>query len=205
MAKSFKFRDLQTSAEFAEFSKCYMESFRGKKLNPLQAIKAETLQSYKRIIGVYQGTHMMAGYIINQYPHRCFEYLTEEEKIKIIDFVGGANKVCEIVAIWKSKSISRLTFAFKIWSAIIFDTLKERRPFVFGCSYAGHGMVKRYSILSPKLVRQGKDDNDLNVFYFHRWQFLMTYLIGIVIVSPREFYRKAARTWLLRKRVTNEQ
>lgn len=204
MAKSFKFRDLQTPVEFSEFSRCYMESFRGKKLNPLQAIKAETLQSYKRIIGVYQGTQMVAGYIINQYPHRCFEYFTEEEKTKIIDSVGGANKVCEIVAIWKSKSISRLTFAFKIWSAIIFDTLKERRSFVFGCSYVGHGMIKRYSILSPKLVRQGKDDNDLNVFYFHRWQFLMTYFIGVVIVIPREVYRKISRIQFVNKKIPNE-
>ncbi|MEO8965596.1 MAG: hypothetical protein ABI370_13105 [Gammaproteobacteria bacterium] len=204
MTKSFKFRDLKNPAEYSEFSKCYMESFRGKKLNPLQAIKTESLQSYKRIIGVYQGTHMIAGYIINQYPHRCFEYLAEEDKTKIIDSIGGANKVCEIVAIWKSKSISRLTFACKIWSAIIFDTLKERRPIVFGCSYAGHGMVKRYSILKPALVRQGKDDNDLTVFYFHRWQFLMTYFIGMAIVIPREIYRKIFQIRFVNKKITNE-
>jgi len=205
MAKSFEFRDLKTEIEFADFSKCYMDSFRGKKLNPIQAIKAETLKSYKRVIGIYQGEKIVAGYVINQYPHRCFEYLTTEEKEKIISSVGGEKKVCEIVAIWKSPSISRLTFAFKIWSAIVFDTLKERRSYIFGCSYAGHGMVKRYAILNPKLVRQGKDDNDLTVFYFHRWQFLITYVVGMIIVVPRELYRKAARIWLTNKRAMNEQ
>lgn len=205
MLKSFKFKHLKTTAEFAEFSKCYMESFRGKKLNPLQEITTEKLYTYKKIIGVYCDKQMIAGYIVNQYPYRSFEYLAQEEQEKIIESVGGVEKVCEIVAIWKSKSVSRLTFAFKIWSAIIFDTLKERRPIIFGCSYAGHGMIKRYAILNPKIVRLGKNDNDLNVFYFHRWQFLMTYLLGMLIVVPRELYRKVTRTGLNNKRVANEQ
>ncbi len=200
----FQIRKLVTTAEFSEFASGYMESFRHKKLNPLQEITVEKLQSYQHIMGVYRGTQMIAGYLINTYPHRCFEYLSPEEQEKIISSVGGTQKVCEIVAIWKHKSVSRLTFAIKIWSAIIFDTLKERRSIIFGCSYAGHGMIKRYSVLNPKVVRHGKNDNDLTIFYFYRWQFLMTYIVGMLIGVPRECYRKIMRSSITRKRVVNE-
>ncbi|KTD34844.1 hypothetical protein Lmor_1377 [Legionella moravica] len=193
MAKLFKFRDLKTATEFAEFSKGYMDSFQGKRLDPIQAIKTESLFSYKRIIGVYEGTQLVAGYIINQYPHRCFEYFTAEEQLNIIEALGGKQKVCEIVALWKSKSISRVMFNLNIGSHIIFDALKENRPIIFGCSYAGHGMIKRYTLLSPKLVRKGIHDNDLTVFYFRRRQMIMTYLLTLTITIAQAIYRKLFR------------
>lgn len=204
MTAFFNFRDLKTTAEFAEFAKKYMDSFHGKQLSPIQALHAETLSKYKRVIGVYQGSRLVAGYIINSYPHRCFEYVTEQERANIIESLGGKNQICEVAAIWKTSSISRLVFSLKIWSRITIDVLKEKRPVIFGCSYAGHGMIKRYSMLSPTIVRQGTHKNDLTVFYFRQIPMVLAYLASIIMIVPYELFRKLLKSLSSRKTIIND-
>lgn len=193
MRSSLEFRVLKQPREFEDFSSRYMASFGGKKLHPKQAVSVDHLVNCKRVMGVYKKGELVAGFVINDYPRRSLEYVSPPDRESIIQDLGGENQVCELVAIWRSNSISKFSFICKVWSKIVFDTLAQKRPFIFGCAYKGHGMKKTYYLMKPKTVCEGKDSNDLNAFYFTRKQFLWTFLLSLIPGLLRECYRSAFR------------
>lgn len=190
MCASLVVRDIKDRTELEEFARCYMNSFRNATLQPKQAIHVTSLLTYKRVIGVYQNASLVAGYVVNDYPHRCFEYFDEDTRQNIVRSIGGKENVCEVVAVWKSPSISRFNFLAKVWSRVILDTLKENRRYIFGCSYAGHGMKKCYYLTNPKTVREGESDNDLSVFYYTRFQFALTYFATFAFVIAKLLFSR---------------
>lgn len=188
MILPFKLKKISSAEETQKFIDGFVMAYSSKKLKNKHSLKIETLLEYDYVLGLYRKDKMIAGFIVNHYPQRCFEDLTPEQRTNIIAPLN--NQVSEVVAIWKDRSLSR----YLLWLYVTYGTLAYGRKYIFGCAYKGHGMNKNYQLLSPAVVKSGQMADDLEVFYYTRMQFLGSFVFGAVnsIFTPfKNVYRFA--------------
>ena len=185
-------RRLTTESEFKEFTERYKESCLKRKLILNFEPNQKEFQICDNVIGIYRDNELCAGYVINDFPMRSLQNITEKEQEKIIENIKGS--ICEIVSIWHTPSVTRLEFGLQIWPLIVWDTVSQNREYIFGCSMNGHGLKGLYTFFGPRIVVHGERDDDLVAFYFGRKKFVFTFIAAFLITIP-----KAIKTKLIGK------
>lgn len=192
---SFQVKNLTKENEIELFCSEYLKSFSDKKLKPLHSVPFKEALSYYLVRGVFFDERLIGGYIINHYPSRCLESLSRNKQNDIIAKLGGSDNTCELAAIWKKNGTPSKQFS-GAWKKMQEDVLATKKKYIFGCCYKGNPMFDTYNVLKPKLVSIGKEDNDLNIFYFTRNQYLLT----SILKQYNEFKRR-----ILKMRITSHR
>jgi len=161
------------------YAEGYLRSFRGKKLKPLHSIPVDLFLDYTKVVGAFKNGKMVGGYALNFEPVRCFEEISESDQLEWTRKLGGKDQICELVAIWKASELHKREFV-AVWTQLVLDSIKMKRKFILGCSYQGHGMSKKYKVMTPLVIKQGVHPNDLTVFVYRRIQFFGTFLLCLI-------------------------
>lgn len=189
MIGPYKLKKISTIEQTQNFIDGFAQAYSTKKLKNKHSLKVETLMQYNYVFGIFKKDILLAGFIVNLYPQRCFEDLSTDQQNRVVQDLGSSSRVSEVVAIWKGRSLSR----FILWFYVTFATLVYGRKYIFGCAYKGHGMTKNYYLLSPKLVKSGQASDDLEVFYYTRIQFFLSFIFGAINAAVFQPVRNTAK------------
>lgn len=175
-------RKLETENEMKQYSEGYWDAFNGRITRSVHPIDPQILlKKYDRVMGVFKGDRMVGGFIVNLYPHRCFDGLTKEQ----IEFhtakLGGIDQCGELVAIWKVKEFK--SFSSKVWPRIIIESLRLGKKNIFGSVYTSNKIKDTYSVLNPHHVTTVGDSKPLEIFYYERYRIVGTFFANAIIRS----------------------
>lgn len=171
-----KLKKLKSKEEIQSFIDGYNKAYSTKKIVNKQSLILENLMEYDYLFGIYKDGKLQGGFIVNKYPKRCLDSFNNEEQKNILVNIGENKDISEVVAIWKNSNISR----FVLWAYTTLATLFYGEKYIFGCAYKGHGMTKNYYFLSPEFVKYGIKEDDLEVFYYTRIQFFLSFFAGAI-------------------------
>lgn len=159
-----KFKTLKTDNEYEQFSKKYINAFHSQSTEapdmPPEAVKKRT-----KVIGIFLNNTLVGGYALSDFPHTCFNYITEENSKKMLE-LNPLESYCDLGCIWKSKKLSKLLFNMIVWPRIIIDTilfsLKKKR--ILGYGYNCHGRMSDYSATKPIFIQLTNEHHGVNIF-----------------------------------------
>ncbi len=185
------FRTLASPEELHAFSEGYARAWAGRPIALALPPDPFELARTHRLVGVFRESKMVAGWAMGLDPLRTLGTLPAERRDAMLDELGR-DQVVELVAIWKERGFPRVSFALRVWPRIVVEVLALRRPHVFGCALAGHGMQSTYRLLRPVVVHDGARPGELTVFRFHRSLLVWTLIAGYAVL-PFGLLRGALR------------
>lgn len=189
-------RQLRSPEELERFCAGYAAAYEGRRLRMLHPPRPEELRGWDHVFGVFLAGELVAGFVVNRYPHRCFAGLDPVRRGNCERERGGRGNLSELAAIWKSPRLDSARFRLLVWPRIVWRTLRHGRGYIFGCVYSGHGMRRSYLLLGPRVVHEGAGENDLTVFCHTRGTLLATLLVGILAAATGAI-RKGIARWML--------
>ncbi len=184
-------KKLSNLNQMQEFADGYWNAFNGREVRSIHPLNPEImLTKYDNVFGVFNGDKMVGGFIVNKYPIRCFDGLSESDIRKYTLNIGGAENCGELVSIWKKKGQGG--FSTQIWPVMIVESLKIKKANIVGSVYTKNKIKDTYSVLKPHLLTVVGETNPLEVFYYERSRLVGTYFANAVIRS----YVSVAKTFI---------
>lgn len=188
----FTFRHLTADGELATFADHFAAQMDRRSHGALRLqVPLARLQASTRVIGVFQGDAMVAGYVIHDGP-RLFllDNLPERERA---DWLAAhdANGACELALIWRNAGISDVAFAFVVWPRIILDCVRTGRSMILGSGY-DNPMNQRYSAARPTVIYAGPAAThglQTYVYVYSRRNLIATFFVSFA----DKFFRRRRR------------
>ena len=140
---------------FLQFISGYYESI---KTDDSNIVKIEV--SYLKRSEVYgifdKENSLVGGFALGMStPYRLFELIPDDQKENISTPKNfHQNQCCEVVCIWKNKSVSKYFTTIVLWPKIFNGVLRSKKKYLLG-----HSHIKKlsnlYSILGPFIIYEG--------------------------------------------------
>ncbi len=177
---SMTIKKLTTLEEMALYSDGYWHSFDGRSTRSIHPLNPEVMkEDYDNVFGVYDQEVMVGGFIVNCYPIRCFDGISNKERMALTKDIGGESACGELVAIWKKKG--QKGFSTKVWPRMIIESLRTGKKNIVGSVYSSNKMKETYSVLGPHILTTIGESNPLEVFYYERSRFVGTFFANAAI------------------------
>ncbi len=171
-----KYRVLKTDSELLEFNKMYKLSFKGKETLG-HNLPVASLKKRDKVVGVYKGTKMVAGYTIGNIPLTLHSHITKDN-LKKMQELYPLDTCYDLSNIWK-KGISGVKFMSSVWPRIVIDTIffNLKRPNIIGYVVTGHGRTDAYNKAKPYYIQASDVKNEINIFVFTRINLIRAFLL----------------------------
>jgi hypothetical protein len=154
-ALGWTFRDLRRDAEHAAFTEQFCAQLERRSKGDIRiAIAGERIAGCKRVIGVFAGDEMVAGYIIHDGPELLLLKVVPEDIRDAWTRDHALSDTCELNLIWRNAGISDVAFALVVWPRIILDCVRNGRKYILGSGY-DNPLKQRYTSVDPEMVYAG--------------------------------------------------
>ena len=184
-------KKLTTLDHMMAFADGYWNAFNGREVRSIHPLNPEImLHEYDNVFGVYDHGQLVGGFIVNNYPIRCFDGISAEDIHTHTRKLGGVENCGELVSIWKKKGQGG--FATQVWPVMIIESLKTKKANIVGSVYTKNKIKETYSVLNPRLITIVGDTNPLEIFYYEKSRLVGTYFANAFIRS----YMNVARTFI---------
>ena len=127
---------------------------------------------------------MVAGYILGMSkPYRLISFVPIEKITETLEKFE-LNNCCEIVCVWKKKTMSKADTAKYLWPNIFNNFLETKKQFLLGHNQ-NPKLDKRYGILAPRTLYYGLSTHQLpsRLILYSRFRIKLLYFIAKHIVA----------------------
>lgn len=194
----YQLKRMTNEEEFQSFVNAYSLSFKDRSRVAKRELTVTEMRHSDYVWGLFKGKKIIAGFVLNYNPNRCLQEFSIQERALILsDF--NLNEICELVAIFKLPSEKRLFATLALWINVIFKTLSLRRKYIFGCNRS----IKIGSDYYYKSDLQfiPNPNSDLQIFYYTRKQFLMTFVNSLKSFVNKKILKKNKVSFNMRKKI----
>lgn len=173
-------KKLMSLQQMTAFADGYWNAFNGREVRSIHPLNPEImLNKYDNVFGVFDNDKLVGGFIVNNYPIRCFDGLTESDIRKYTMNIGGPESCGELVSIWKKKGQGG--FSTQVWPMMILESLRTKKTNIVGSVYTKNKIKETYAVLKPHLLTTVGETNPLEVFYYERSRLVGTFFANAVI------------------------
>lgn len=190
-----RFKTLETTHHLLNFCNGYREALKGK-MHPPCGITVENMREKTKVVGVYMGEEMVAGYTLSAVPHSALIYMNQEAKNKMAN-LGPIESFCDLASIWKRKGLSKFIFNSIVWPRIVIDTIlfNRHQKYVIGYSITGHGRKESYDLTKPIFLQSSPVQNEINIFVMTRKNLFMGFFKALLYeVLPKSLKKSPKET-----------
>jgi len=189
----FAFRHLTSDSDLATFGDHFAAQMdrRSKGALPLR-VPLTRLQASTRVIGVFQGDAMVAGYVVHDGPGLYLLNNIPEEQRAAWLAANDAHDACELAIIWRNDGIGDIAFAFVVWPRIILDCVRTGRSMILGSGY-DNPMNQRYRSARPTVIYSGPSAMTglhTYVYVYSRLKLIATFFVSFA----DKFFRRLSRS-----------
>lgn len=202
-----KFKLLKSDIELIKFCNNYHEAISKKTVRGFE-LTLESIKSKDKVIGVFLGNEMVAGYAISNTPTPLINNITEENRKKM-EQISPLDTCYDLGNIWKKTGFSKPVFNSVVWPRIIVDTLlfNHNKQNVIGYVFTGHGRAKSYDLTKPEFLQTSEEIGGLNIFVMSKKNLMLGFVKGMVNETINKPLEKVAleSSNQLQKWISNDQ
>lgn len=173
--EKIKFKTLTAENEIENYLNKF-ESFVGVRLPYDYSMRS-------RIVGVYKGGEMIAGYMLVTKPSfRSLMFVPDAVKNANKFFKNDQFEMMEVNGVWISAAVKSASVQYRIWSRLVMDIFLARKKFVLLMADLRNSNIRNiHSLTNPELLYEGEpmlmagasSHSTIRVSFTTRWQMLL--------------------------------
>jgi hypothetical protein len=177
-------KKLTTAEEYAAYDEHFMNSHSPESRSKTKPVGDEYFKK-SLVFGLFnEQQEMVAGYILGMSPEfRLMRFIPQENLSETLSKFNLSD-CCEIVCVWKKKSVSKADTARYLWPSIFKDFLETNKPFLLGHNQ-NQKLDKHYGIFTPKTLYHGLSTQLVpsRLFIYSRCKIQILYFFSKYIMS----------------------
>lgn len=173
--EAIKYKTLTAESEIETYLKKF-ENFVGVKLPYDYSMRS-------KIIGVFRGGDMIAGYMLVTKPQfRSLMFVPDAVKSSHPFFQNDQYEMMEVNGVWISAAVKSAFDQYRIWSHMLMDVFLARKKYVLLMADQRNSNIRNiHSLMSPELLYEGApmlmagttSHSTIRVSVTTRWQMIL--------------------------------